>query len=181
MSVLRVQKVELRLEALTGGVLKSAFNNFARFTVKRTCWSLFLIKLQAWLCATFQEKKLCPRGFVNLVSFCKFSQIFNKTYFVEHGRTDAWVKWTKKMFSQNLFTGKHRWWRPFNAIVDIWVYSFSKKWLHHRFFSTKIRKFYRTSILQNNAAWLLLISCDIFNVLLALPVINQFSHNMEIC
>ena len=32
----------------------------------------------------------------------------------------------------------------------------------------KIGTFYRTSILQNNAARLLLISCDIFNVLLAL-------------
>ena len=52
--------------------------------------------------------------------------------------------------------------------------------LHHRYFSMKFRKFYRTSILQNNAARLLLIFCDIFNVLLALPVVNQFSHSMEI-
>ena len=31
---LRVKKVEWKLEALTGGVLQSAFNNFAKFTVK---------------------------------------------------------------------------------------------------------------------------------------------------
>ena len=29
---LRVKKVELKLEALTGGVLQSAFNNFTKFT-----------------------------------------------------------------------------------------------------------------------------------------------------
>ena len=39
----------------------------------------------------------------------------------------------------------------------------------------KIVKFYRTSILQSNAAPLLLISRDIFNISLALSVINQFS------
>ena len=31
---LRIQKVELKLEALAGGVL---FNNFAKFTVKHLC------------------------------------------------------------------------------------------------------------------------------------------------
>ena len=34
---LRVKKVELKLEALTGGVLQSDFNNFAKFTVKHLC------------------------------------------------------------------------------------------------------------------------------------------------
>ena len=100
MRVLRVQKVELKLEALTGGVLKSAFNNFARFTVKHMCWSLFLIKLQAWLCATFQEKKLWNRGFVSLVSFCKFSQIFNKTYFVKQCPNGC----LSEMNQKNVFT-----------------------------------------------------------------------------
>ena len=28
---------------------------------------------------------------------CKFSEIFKKTYFVEHARTDARVKWTKQL------------------------------------------------------------------------------------
>ena len=31
---LRVKKVELKIEALTGGVLQIAFNNFAKFAVK---------------------------------------------------------------------------------------------------------------------------------------------------
>ena len=68
----------------------------------------------------------------------------------------------------------------FSAVADMWAYSFSKKGLHHRFFSMKIGKFNRASILQNDSARLLLISGDIFNVLLALSVINQFSQNMEI-
>ena len=68
----------------------------------------------------------------------------------------------------------------FSAVTDMWGYSFSIKRLHHRCFSMKIGKFYRTSILQNNDARLPLISCDIFNVILTLPVINQFSHSVEI-
>ena len=65
----------------------------------------------------------------------------------------------------------------FGAVADMWAYNFSKTGLHHGCFSLKIGKFHRTSVLQNNAAWLLPISYDIFNVLLALSVINQFSHS----
>ena len=43
--------------------------------------------------------------------------------------------------------------------------------------SMKIAEFYRTSFLQNFAARLFLISCNDFNVSLALSVINQFSHS----
>ena len=68
----------------------------------------------------------------------------------------------------------------FSVVADMWAYSFSKKGLHHKCFSMKIVKFYRTSFLQNNAARQLLISRDIFNLLLALSVINKFSHSMEI-
>ena len=36
--------------------------------------------------------------------FHKFSKIFKKTYFVEHVRTDAWVKWTKKIvFTKSIY------------------------------------------------------------------------------
>ena len=101
---------------------------------------------------------------------CKFSEIFKKTYFVEHARADAWVKWTKKcihkIYSQeNIGDGV-----LFRVVSDMWAYIFSKKELHHKCFSMKIGKFYGTSILQNNAARLFLISCDICNVLLALSV-----------
>ena len=83
----------------------------------------------------------------------------------------------KKLYSQNLFTRKTGEGVLFSAVEDKWAYNFSKKGLHHRCFSMKIGKFYRTSALQNNALRLLLISCDIFNALLALSVINQFSHS----
>ena len=76
------------LEPLTGEVLQSAFNNFAKFTVKHLCWSLFLIKLQASRCATFSRNS-------GIMFSCKFSEIFKKTYFVEDARSDARVKWTK--------------------------------------------------------------------------------------
>ena len=39
----------------------------------------------------YQERKL------RHVFSCKFSEIFKKIYFVEHVRTDAWVKWTKNI------------------------------------------------------------------------------------
>ena len=63
--------------------------------------------MQAWWCATLSRKKIqAHRCF-------RVSLLYMKTYFVKHVRTDAWVIWTKKLHSQNLLTGKHRWWRPF--------------------------------------------------------------------
>ena len=48
--------------------------------------------MQAWWCATLSRKKTLAQVFS-----CEFSEIFKKTYFVEHTRLDAWVKWTKKI------------------------------------------------------------------------------------
>ena len=79
--------------------MQSAFNNFAKFTVKHLCWSLFLIMLQAWWCATLSRKKNLAQVFS-----CKFAENFKKTYFVEDVRTDAWVKWTKKIvFTKSIY------------------------------------------------------------------------------
>ena len=109
---------------------------------------------------------------------CKSSEIFKRTYFVEHAQTHAWVKWTNKKCIHKIYSQENTADGVlFSAIANMWVYSFSKKGLHHRCISMKIRKFYRTSILRSNAARLLLISCDIFNVLLELSVLNQFSHS----
>ena len=58
----------MKLQALTGRVLQSAFNNFAKFTVKHLYLSIFLIKLQAWWCATLSTKKVKE----NSVNFPKF-------------------------------------------------------------------------------------------------------------
>ena len=98
-----------------------------------------------------------------------FLQVFRKnkkTYFVEHVWTDTWVRWTKKKFIHKIYLRRNTGDGVlFSAVAGMLAYSFSKKWLHHRSFSMKIGKFYITSILQNNAARLLLISCDILNVL----------------
>ena len=166
----------MKLEALTGGVLQSVFNSFAKFILNHLIWSCFLIKLQSWWCATFSRKKTLAQVFS-----CKFSEIFQKTYLVEHARTAAWVKRTKKNCIHKIYSQKNTGYGVFySEVAGMWAYSFSKKGLHHRCFSMKIGKFYRTSILQNNAGRLILISGDIFNVLLAVTVINQFSHSMEI-
>ena len=75
---LRVKKVELKLETLTGGVLQSAFNNFAKFTVKHLRWSLFK-KVAGLMVSNFFKKKTLAQVFS-----CMFSEIFRKTYFAEH-------------------------------------------------------------------------------------------------
>ena len=147
----------MKLEALTAGVLQSAFNNFAKYTVKHLCWSLFLIKLQAWWCTTFSRKKTPGQMF-----FCTFSEIYKKNM------PKRVLEWNEpkncihKIYSQaNTGDGV-----LFSAVSGMSAYSFSKKELHNRCVSMKNGKFYRTSILQSSAARLLLISCDIFNVLL---------------
>ena len=57
--------------------------NFAIFTGKHLCWSLFLINLQASRIATLLKKGLQHRNFpVNIVTF-------KKTYFKKHLQTAA--------------------------------------------------------------------------------------------
>ena len=88
---------------------------------------------------------------------------FTKTYFVEMSEMNQ-KNCIHKIYSHGI---------PgdgilFSEVADIRAYSFFEKGLHPRCFSIKIEKFYKTSILHNNAARLLLISCDIFNVLLGI-------------
>ena len=150
----------MKLEALNGGVIQSAFNNFAKFTVEHLCGSLFLIKLQAWWCATFSRKKnwyTCFPGVNGCLSEMNQNNCIYKIYLL--GSTGDGVL--------------------FRAVADMWAYSFSKNRLHHIRFSMKIDTFYGTSIYRPMLR-LLLICCDIFNALLALLVIDQFSHSIEI-
>ena len=143
-----------------------ASNNYAKFTVKHVCWTLFLIKLQA----------VMMRNFIKIKTL---AQVLS--YFVEHVRTDGWVIWTKKSaFTKSIF-------RKTLAMVSFLIHLLTcrltvfQNGFHHRCFFMKIVKFYRTPILQNNAARLLMmISCDISDVSITLSVINQFSHSMEI-
>ena len=128
---------------------RSAFNNFAKFSVKHLCWSLFLIKLQAWLCTPFSRKKTLAQVFS-----CKFSEIFKKTYFVEQARLDARVKWTKKNCIHKIYSQENTGDGVLlSAVADMWTWNFSKKGLHRRCFSMKIGTFYRKSILLPDCFW----------------------------
>ena len=151
----------MKLEALTGGIIQSAFNNFAKFTVEHLCWSLFLIKLQVWWCATFWRKK-------------------NSGTRVFLAWTDTWVKWTKTI----VFTKSIYWETPVMASFLVQLQTrgltvFQKETPSHTLFHENWHVLQNIN-LQTNAARLLLISCDIFNALLALLVIDQLSHSMEI-
>ena len=63
--------------------LKAALKNFAVFTGKHLCWSLFLIK--------FIYQKESPTQ----MFFCEYCKIFKNTYFEEHLQTDASVAQVK--------------------------------------------------------------------------------------
>ena len=87
-------------------------------------WSLFLIKLQAWWCSTFTRKKTLAQAFS-----CKCSEIFKKTYFVEHVRTDRCLSGMiqKIVLRKSFYKKTQNIGVLFSAIADMWVYSFSKR------------------------------------------------------
>ena len=57
---------------------QGVFENFASFTGKSLCWSLFLIKLQFWRPATLFKKTL------TLLLSCETCKLFKSNYFEEH-------------------------------------------------------------------------------------------------
>ena len=129
-------KVELKLEALTGGVLQSVFNNFSKFRLKHLRRSPFLIKSQAWWCATFSRKKTLAQVF----SF-KFSEIFKQNYFAEHA-CGCLNEMNQKNCSHKICSQENIGdCILFSAVADMCTYNSSKKQLHHRCFSMKIGKF----------------------------------------
>ena len=64
-------------------VWEDVLKTFTNFTGNYLCWSLFLIKLQAWGSAT-----LLKRDSTQLLS-CEVCEIFKNTYFKEHLWTTA--------------------------------------------------------------------------------------------
>ena len=68
------------------GVLK----NFANFTGKNLCWSLFLIKLEFWGPATLLKKTLTQ------VFSCEIYKLFKNNYFEEHLWTSASKHYLKR-------------------------------------------------------------------------------------
>ena len=76
----------------------SVFKNFAIFTEKHLCWSLFSMKLQAWILATFLKRD--SNAGVYLVSIVKF---LRKALLIEH------LMWL-------LLHIKHLWWIFFSIV-----------------------------------------------------------------
>ena len=77
--LLNLQITKEHLEAVTGGVLQ----NFAMLTGKDLCWSLFLIKLQAFRPATLLKRD----SDIGVYSVYSALDIFENTYFDEYLRT----------------------------------------------------------------------------------------------
>ena len=119
-----------------------------------------------------KKKKLRHRRFP--VSFPKF---LKKTDFLEHVRTNAWVKWKKIVFTKAIH-------RKIPVMTSFLVQlqtcgltDFSKRDSITDAFLWKLWRFteyhfYRA--LLRDCFW---FSCNIFTESLALSVINQFSHN----
>ena len=61
---------------------KPVFKNFAMFTGKHLCWSLFLIKWQA------RDLQIYQKETPTRVFCCEYCEIFKSTYFDEHQKTD---------------------------------------------------------------------------------------------
>ena len=59
----------------------SALKDFAIFTGKHLCWSLFLINMQAWRPATLLKKRVQHRFFP-----VKFAKNLRTPFFIEHVR-----------------------------------------------------------------------------------------------
>ena len=155
-------------EAFTRGVLLGAFKNFTKFTVKHLCWSPFLIKLQAWWCATSSRRKNFGTG-VFPVSFSKFLRRTCLSECLSEMNRKNCIQQSSSQ--ENIGDGI-----LFRAVADRWAYSFFKKDPITDAFLWKLWSFTEHHF-QNTAARLLLISCNIFNVSLVLSVINQFSHS----
>ena len=66
-------------------ITKAVIKNFAIFTWKHQCWSLFLINLKAFRCETLLKEALTQ------VFSCDYCEIFKVTNVEEHLRTAAFV------------------------------------------------------------------------------------------
>ena len=106
---------------------------------------------------------------------CKLFEIFKKTDFAEHLRMLECNEPKKIVFTKAVHRKAPVMASFLGHLQTGGLTVFPKRTA--LCFSMKIAEFNRTSFLQNSAARLLLISCNDFNVSLALSVINQFSHS----
>ena len=80
-------------------LVKVVLKNFANFTGKNLCWSLFLIKLEFWGPATLLIKTLTQQ-----LSF-EICKLFKNNYFEEH----LWTSSSKHYLKRDLNIGIFLW------------------------------------------------------------------------
>ena len=76
-------------------IKKAVLKNFTIFTWKRLCWSLFLMKLQAFRSAILLERDSNTGVLLSLL------RKFKNTYFEEHLQTSASVYWNDLLIYLN--------------------------------------------------------------------------------
>ena len=76
---------------------KDVLKNFANFTGKNLCWSLFLIKLEFWGPATLLKKTPTQ------VFSCEIYKLFKNNYFEEHLSTSASKHYLKRDSNSGVF------------------------------------------------------------------------------
>ena len=80
----------------------SALKNFAIFARKRQCWSLFLIKLQAWRPAFLLKKRLHSRCFsVNIKRFLRTVFLQNTSSSLYFPKFYVMIEWFGRLWAQN--------------------------------------------------------------------------------
>ena len=76
---------------------KGVFKNFAKFTEKHLCQSLFFKKLQASACNFIKKETLAQ------VFSCEICEIFKNIYFTEYPRTTASENLPKLQKSRDVY------------------------------------------------------------------------------
>ena len=104
---------------------KNVPENFAKFTGKHLCWSLFLTKFQV---SGLQFAKNTPAQ----EFFCEFCEIFRNIFFTEHLRTTTSVT-TQKSRNQTIYN--HQPW--------VWAHCSGHRVILPR----------RVTIISNNITW----------------------------
>ena len=72
---------EVKKQSPEGFCIRGALKKFANFTEKYLCWSLFIIKLQAFSLQVFQKETPTQ------VLSCEVCETFKNTYFEKHLQT----------------------------------------------------------------------------------------------
>ena len=115
--------------------------NFTNFTGKRLWWSLFLIKLLAWMPKRCNENRL---------------QRYNKKK-VQHEKSSAWKKCNKKSTTQNEYSWNRATWEECTKGIT-WKEYYTKKgeaWkeCNMKKVQHKMSTTWKKMLLKNSAKW----------------------------